>query len=118
LKNNEITNTEVLYDVNLSFRVSHKIPKVDAIVSVYMLSNLQKERNVLKQLNQRLKKGDRIVFMENDKFFDMVSNVEWISDYKKLKKVFSEAGFDVKIDEREGYAWKYIFISGTKMRNV
>ena len=67
-------------------------------------------------LNSRLKKGDRIVFLETDRLFDVITNAEWLLDNEKIKKVFNKSGFDINIDRRQGNAWEYIFISGRKTR--
>jgi hypothetical protein len=82
-----------------------------------MLSNLFKADVILKGLNRRLKLGDRIVFMENDRFFDVIRNVDWISNHAVLRMAFREAGFKVKIDVRQGNAWEYLFIYGKKVKN-
>ena len=83
-------------------------------MSVGVLSYFQKPDLVLKHLSQKVKKGSRIVFMDYDKFFFIMPNVEWLSDDKKLMKWFTSAGFDVKIERKRGILWQHVFIHGVK----
>ena len=96
------------------FKTKVKLPKIDALVSVGVLSYFQKPDLVLKHLSQKVKKGSRIVFMDYDKFFFIMPNVEWLSDDKKLMKWFTSAGFDVKIERKRGILWQHVFIHGVK----
>ncbi|MFC1733238.1 amino acid permease, partial [candidate division KSB1 bacterium] len=51
-------------------RLHYKVPKCDAAVSVGRIGSVEKEEHLLKELNKKLKKEARIVFLEYDKFFD------------------------------------------------
>ena len=99
-------------------RVHPKVPKVDAVISVGMIGSLQKEEKVLKELNQKLKVGSRVVFMDFDKFFDVIPNIEWLSKDKSIRKVFKDSGFKVNVARKQGFAWQYIYIYGKKVKNV
>jgi len=118
LKKKDIKNTKVIHDAEMLFSVSKEVPKVQAIVSVNMLSNLQNVRSVLKDFNQKLENGDKIVFMENDRFFDVIRNVDWLSDENQIKNLFDETGFKIDVEKRQGNAWEYIFIYGVKVKNI
>ena len=39
-------------------------------------------------------------------------------DDKLIKKIFNESGFHVGIVRKQGFAWKYIYIYGTKVKNI
>jgi len=97
------------------FRPELKLPKFDALLSTGTLSYVQKPRLVLKHLGEKVKKGGRIVFMDYDNFFHLIPNVSWLGEEKKVKKMFSEAGFKVKIIHKRSILWKYIFIHGEKV---
>ena len=97
------------------FKVKVKLPKVDALVSTWTLSYLQKPEIVLKDLGKHVKKGGRVVFLDYDKFFFFIPNVIWINDDRKLKKMFTAAGFEVNITKKRGLLWQHIFIHGKKV---
>ena len=69
-------------------------------------------------MNKRLRKGSKICFVDYDKFFDLIPNVGWLSDDNKIKKIFRDNGFNVGVIRKQGFAWKYVFIYGTKLKNV
>jgi len=97
------------------FKTGVKLPKFDVIVSTGVLSYLQKPERVLKHLGEKIKKGGRVVFLDYDKFFYLIPNVPWISDKKKLKRMFKRAGFKVSVVKKRGLLWKYVFIHGEKV---
>jgi basic amino acid/polyamine antiporter, APA family len=93
-----------------------KLPKkVDGVISVGMLSYMQKPQKVLASLAKRVKKGGEIIFVDYDKFFYIIPNVAWISDTVKLKGMFRKAGFDVVIEKKKSLLWQHIIISGRKV---
>jgi 2-polyprenyl-3-methyl-5-hydroxy-6-metoxy-1,4-benzoquinol methylase len=97
------------------FKTKIKLPQVDALVSEGVLSYLQKPQTVLNHLASKVKKGGRVVFVDYDRFFFFIPNVSWLSDHKKLQRMFTKAGFKVKILTKRGLLWKYIFIHGEKV---
>ncbi|MBD3313650.1 amino acid permease [Candidatus Woesearchaeota archaeon] len=99
-------------------RVHPSIPKVDVAVSVGELSYIQDVRRVLTQINKRMKKGNRIVFLEYDKFFDIIPNRFWLGNDRKIREVFKGNGFSVHIYRKQGFAWQYIYIYGKKERDA
>ena len=97
------------------FKPDYQLPKVDALLSLGVLSYLQKPQIVLKHLGEKVKKGGKIVVVDYDQFFHLIPNVPWIRDYQKLKKMFQKAGFKVEVMTRRGLLWKYIIIHGEKV---
>jgi len=97
------------------FKPDYKLPKVDALVSLGVLSYLQKPQIVLKHLGENVKKGGRVVFVDYDKFFHLIPNVPWIREEKKIKNMFQKAGFKVEFTIKRGLLWTYIFIHGEKV---
>ncbi len=97
------------------FKTDIKLPQLDAIVSAGILSYLQDPQKVLNHLGVKLKKGGRVVFVDYDQFFFFIPNVKWISDDKKLQRMFRKAGMRVKIVKRRSLLWQYIFIHGEKL---
>ncbi len=97
------------------FKPSTSVPTVDAIVSIGVLSYVQKPDKVLKHLRRKLKKKGKILFLDYDKFFYLIPNVPWIGDKKELRKIFKEAGFNVQIRKKRGILWRYVFIHGEKV---
>ncbi|MBU0536164.1 MAG: amino acid permease [Nanoarchaeota archaeon] len=103
---------------DMSDRVHPSIPHVDAAISVGELSYIQDVRRVLTEINRRMKKNDKIVFLEYDKFFDIIPNRFWLGNDKKIIEVFNGCGFYVNVFRKQGFAWQYIYIFGKKERNV
>jgi amino acid transporter len=96
------------------FEIKQKIPKVHVIISSGALSYAQNPQRVLHGLSKRLLKGGKIVFAEYDNFFHIIPNVPWLSDDKRLKQMFTRAGFEIIIERKRGILWGYVFISGRK----
>ncbi|MBW2997038.1 amino acid permease, partial [Candidatus Woesearchaeota archaeon] len=99
-------------------KVHPKIPRIDTVVSVGMIGSIEVEEQILSQLNQRLNKGARIVFLDYDKFYDVIPNIDWLSEDRKIKAVFRKEGFDVDVVRKQGFAWQYIYIFGRKVKEV
>lgn len=108
----------VLYDEKLHSRVHPNIPNIHTVVSVGMLSYLQDTKQVLYDINKRLKIGSKICFVDYDKFFDFIPTVDWLQNDSKIKKVFRDAGFSVDVFRKQGFAWKYIYVYGMKIRDT
>jgi basic amino acid/polyamine antiporter, APA family len=89
--------------------------QVDGVMSIGMLSYMQKPAQILKSLAKHVKPGGEIVFLDYDKFFYFIPNVEWIQNDYHLKKIFSEAGFAVNVERRHGLLWTYVIIYGEKV---
>lgn len=111
-------HVETIHDENHAIRVHPDVPKIHTIVSVGVIGYLQNIKRVLREMNKRLKIGSKICFVDYDKFFDVIPNVDWLRDDEKIKKIFEECGFKVGILRKQGFAWKYIYIYGTKVRDV
>jgi amino acid transporter/ubiquinone/menaquinone biosynthesis C-methylase UbiE len=111
-------HVKVIHDPQHHSRVHPDVPKVHTVVSVGMLGMIQNKQKVLKGLNRKLKIGSKICFVDYDKFFDVIPNIEWVRDEIQLKHEFEKAGFDIKVKKRQGFAWKYIYIFGNKVKNV
>ena len=112
------THVMIIHDELHAFRVHPSIPKVDVVVSVATLGYLRNARRVLKDINKRLKIGSRICFLDYDKFFDIIPNIEWLSNDAKIRHIFRECGFAVTVEREKGLLWQYIFIHGRKVKNV
>jgi len=111
-------HVKVIHDLQHHSRVHPDVPTIHTAVSVGTMGYVKDVHTVLKHMNQRLKKGARICFVDYDKFFDIIPNKEWLGDDKKINKIFENAGFKVKIERKQGFAWKYIFIYGNKVKGV
>ena len=88
--------------------------QVDMVVSVGMLSYMQDPHQILRHLAAKVKKGGKIVFLDYDKFFYLLPNVEWIESEEMLKGVFNQAGFEVIIQKKRSLLWTYILVTGVK----
>ncbi len=112
------THVKVIHDLQHHSRVHPDVPLLHTAVSVGTIGYVKDIHAVLKHMNKRLKKGSKICFVDYDKFFDIIPNKDWLSDDKKIIDIFYRAGFKVQVKRKQGFAWKYIFIFGEKVRNV
>jgi basic amino acid/polyamine antiporter, APA family len=92
-----------------------KLPKIDKVLSVGMLSYMQKPEVILKKLAWHVKKNGDIVFLDYDKFFYIIPNVTWIQDDQKLIRLFRRSGFNVSVTRKKGLLWTYVIITGKKV---
>lgn len=111
-------HTHVFHLQDRPNKIHPKVPKIDAVVSAGMIGYVQQEERVLCDLNKRLRKGSKIVFLDYDKFFEVIPNIEWLSNDKKIKEIFGKCGFRVDVKRKRGVAWQYIFIHGEKVKEV
>ena len=65
-------------------------------------------------MNRLLPEAGRICFVEYVNFFRFLPDAPWISNLERLKKIFREAGFSVKVEKRHGFLWNYLFVYGIK----
>ncbi len=108
----------LFHDPHHHKRVHPSVPAVHVIVSVGMLGYMQNPTKVLTHMNKLLKNGSRICFVDYDKFFDIIPNIDWLSDDDAVNLLFEKCGFKIKIERKQGFAWKYIYIYGKKIRDV
>ena len=111
-------HVNVIHDLQHSTRVHPDVPNIHTIVSVGSLGYLQDVEKVLKEMNRKLKKGSKICFVDYDKLFDIIPNVEWLNSDQKIKRIFKKCGFNVSITRKQGFAWKYIYIHGIKEKEI
>ena len=69
-------------------------------------------------MNKRLKIGARICFVDYDNLFDIIPAVDWLEHDDKIKQIFKDTGFDIKVERKQGFAWKYIYVFGKKVKSV
>ncbi len=112
------SHVETIHDAQHHRRVHPKVPRIHTVVSVGTLGYMKDAKNALMDMNRRLKVGSKICFLDYDKFFDIIPAVDWLEDDGKIKQVFSDAGFDVNIERKQGFAWKYLYIYGKKTKNI
>lgn len=112
------SHVKIIHDPHHMYRVHPDVPPLHAVISIGNLAYVRNVGEVLSGLNKRLEKGARVCFVDYDKFFDIIPNVEWIEHNDKIIKVFEEHGFKVAVTRTQGFAWKYIFIFGYKERDM
>ncbi|KYK24445.1 hypothetical protein AYK26_06770 [Euryarchaeota archaeon SM23-78] len=109
-----MSHVTVIHDEHQVNRVHPSVGNVDMIFSIGMMSYMQDVKKILKEMHRLLPEGGRIMFVEYVNFFRFLPDAEWISDIKKLKQIFREAGFSVKIEKKHGLLWNYLFVYGIK----
>ena len=108
----------VVHDPEHMQRIHPSIPKLHAVISIGNLGYVGDVGEVLDGLNKRLAKGAKICFVDYDKFFDIIPNIEWLGNDRRIISIFSKHGFKVAVKREQGFAWKYIYIFGHKFKNV
>ena len=114
LKKKGVSQVMVIHDEHQVNRVHPLVEEVDVVFSVGMMSYMQDVKKILTQMNRLLPNGGRILFMEYVNFFRFLPDADWLSDIDKLKELFRDAGFSVKIKKRHGLFWNYLIVYGIK----
>jgi|ETNmetMinimDraft_2_1059921.scaffolds.fasta_scaffold20186_1 amino acid transporter/precorrin-6B methylase 2 len=114
IKKHHHSHVKAIHDNDHHKQVHPSVPNCDHVVSVGNLAHVNDIHQVLKHMSKRLKKHSRIVFVDYEKFFDLIPNKEWLDKDETIKRTFKNAGFTVNIERKQGLAWRYIFIYGQK----
>ena len=109
------SHVTIIHDEHQVNRVHPEIPNVDTIISVGMMGYLQDVKKVLSEMRDLLPHGGKIVLMDYVDFFKVIPNVEWLTDNDTIKKLFTEAGFEIFITRKKGLFWNYVFVNGVKI---
>ena len=103
-----------VHDKHLVNRVDPRVPKVDMIFSVGMLSYLQDMKKILGEMYGRLPDGGQICFVEYTKMYKVMPDLYWLAHDKEIRKIFKKAGFSINIKREKGILWDYLIIYGIK----
>ncbi|MGM5488148.1 MAG: amino acid permease [Nanobdellota archaeon] len=114
---NGYMHVEAYHDHRHSERIHPDIPSVDVVTSVNVLSTIQKVDQVLSDMNARLEVGKPICFVEYDKFFHVIRNINWLGNDSMIKHMFRRNGFLVNVTRKRGLFWEVVFIYGKKSMN-
>lgn len=109
---------QTIYDEHNPKRVHDNVPKVDAIVSVGYMGYVQDIERVLKDMNKKLEINGRLLFLDYDKFFWIIPNIDWLTDDNRIREIFDKAGFHVGVIRKKGWLWQYVYIYGIKHKNI
>ena len=108
-------HVKAIHDEHFVSRVHPDIPSVDMIFSVGSLSYVQDPRRVLEEMNRLLPESGQVCFVEyTDYFGGIIPDQPWLDDLGKLRKMFRDAGFSVRIRKRWGPFWRYLYVYGIK----
>ena len=111
-------NVRTFHDPIHLKRLHPKVPDVDAVISVGMLGYFQDPLDVLKVVNRKLSVDSPIVFVDYDKYFDVIPNQDWLRHNGAITRTFKRAGFKIEIIRRQGFAWRYVMIHGHKVNSI
>ncbi|MBR9690872.1 amino acid permease [Candidatus Woesearchaeota archaeon] len=111
-------NFDIIRDSEEYSRIHPSVDHLDAAVSVGMISYIQNLQNVLKELNHKMHMGGKVVFVDYDKLFEIIPNIDWLADDKLLTQYFTKAGFKIRIERVQGMMWRYVYIFAEKVKNV
>ncbi|MGM5488147.1 MAG: amino acid permease [Nanobdellota archaeon] len=103
------------HDPHQTERIYPDIPLVDMVVSVGSLDSVLQLDRVLSGMNARLDFAAPICFVEYDRFFHVISNVNWLGNDTMIKHIFRRNGFLVNIIRRNGLLWETVYIHGKKV---
>jgi len=113
VKNVEFIEAD-LYNLSKNKEVDRKLRNLDAVVGIGVLQYLTKIGSVLKGLNKRMRQDGKIYFVDYD-FFSHIFDKPWIEHDQQIRKIFREAGFDIKIWRQKRLLWTYVHIYGNKI---
>lgn len=103
-----------IHDIEHTSRVHPEVGRVDAIVSIGMISYVQDLNRVLNDFNKLLPENGRICFVDYGDFFHVIPNVDWLEKNSEIEKRFRAAGFSVQVKRKKALLWSHIFIYGIK----
>ncbi len=112
IKKKRINNVETIYDPYLISRIHPTIKEANIVFSVGMLSYIQNIPKFLKQMKQIIPENGGIVFVEYVDFFYIIPNIPWLSDNKKIERIFRDSGFSVRVERKKSLFWRYAFVYG------
>ena len=107
-----------IYDDEHMRRVHPNVPEVDCVTSVAALGNITRVDHVLSDMNRRMDVGGPVCFVEYDKFFHVISNINWLADDSMIKHIFRRNGFLVNVERVGGIFWQTVYIFGKKVMDV
>ena len=113
-KKKNINHVTIIHDEHAINRIHPSIPVVDTIFSVGAMDTIQDLKKVLKEMYYILPENGHICMVEYADYFGILPDSGWVSDLPKLKEIFKEAGFSVRIIKWKGYLWNYICVYGIK----
>ncbi|MBN2459263.1 amino acid permease [Candidatus Woesearchaeota archaeon] len=114
LEKKKLGNVIPVHDEHQVNRVPPSVGEVDFVFSVGMMGYMQDVKKILAEMNRRLPESGRVLFIEYVNFFQFLPDAEWISDLPRLRRIFREAGFSVKIEKKYGLLWNYLLVYGIK----
>jgi basic amino acid/polyamine antiporter, APA family len=100
-------------DVN-SFNFNESV-KVDLLISINTLSQIQNPVKTLKKISEKIRPGGEVLFIDYDKFFYLFDNIAWAEDNKSFKQIFKKAGFSVEVKIKRNLFWSFVIIKGKKV---
>ncbi len=106
--------SEVLFDEHLISRTHPEIKEAHVVLSIGMLSLLRDLPDYLRQIKTLVPENATIRFFEYIDLYKFIPNNDLLKDLPALKQIFSENGFQVKIDKVKGLLWNYLIIEGIR----
>lgn len=108
-------NIIFLFDPYLDIKFNKVIPKVDVLISAGMISYVSDIEKIINSISSKLKKGAKVCFVDFDRIFHIIPNVEWIRNEEYLKRIFRKNNIRVHVTRQKGVLWEYVFIYGEKV---
>lgn len=109
-----IAQVTLLHDPEMFRRVHPEVTYADMIVSAGMLANIQEMKTVLKEMWAILPVGGKLCLTDYTDLFHLLPNVEWLASETAIEKLFTGAGFSVRVVKLKSLLWNRIFIYGVK----
>lgn len=111
-------HVSAIFDKDHTKRIHPDVPQIDIITSIAVLGSLHHIDNVLADMNRRLRIGNKVCFVEYDKVFGIISNINWLASDNMVKHIFRKSGFLVNIERKQGLFWQYVYIYGKKVLDI
>jgi len=114
LRKEKISHVQLIHDPHIISRIHPAVGRVDVVFSIGLLGYFSDMKRIVKDLYRILPQGGRICFIDYVDFFKIFPNADNLRDIERIKKLFKEEGFIIRIKKIRGIFWNYLFIYGIK----
>ncbi len=108
------SHVHAIYDEFMVTRIHPSVQEADVVVSIGTLDHVQDLAHLVEDIDRILPEEGQVLFVEYADFFGVLPNSGWLSDLDRLKTIFRDNGFAVKIIRWRGFLWNYVAIYGVK----
>ena len=95
--------------------VYEELPRIDAVLSIDMISSITKPKVLFSQLAELMPRGAPLVFFDFGNMFHFFPDQDWLSSDAQIISIMAECGFSVSVVRERGLLWKNLYIVGHRI---